>query len=226
MDQNPFNFTSDDLMLNPEPRCPSVLLLDVSGSMAGTPIDELAAGLALYRDELAADSMASKRVEVAVVTFGGEVQVAQPFANADRFTPLTLRATGDTPMGQAIVRALDLLEVRKNEIRQGGVGLFRPWVFLITDGGPTDVQSPYWSQAKERVRQGEERGSFSFFSVGIKGANLDRLKELSARPPLSLDGLRFRDLFNWLSASQKMVSQSKPGDKLALPPVNWNSIDV
>ncbi|MBE7157789.1 MAG: VWA domain-containing protein [Rhodospirillales bacterium] len=227
MEQNPFGVTSDDLMLNPEPRCPSLVLLDVSGSMAGEPIRQLVEGMSLYRDELAADSMASKRVEVAVVTFGGSVQVAQPFCNADQFTPLTFQAGGDTPMGQAIVTGLDLLENRKSEIRQGGVGLFRPWVFLITDGGPTDVDTSYWSQARTRVQEGESKGSFMFFAVGVKGANVNRLRELgSARPPVTLDGLRFRDLFAWLSASQKVVSQSQPGDKLALPPVSWGSIEA
>ena len=227
MEQNPFGVTSDDLMLNPEPRCPSVILLDVSGSMAGEPIRQLAEGVDLYRDELGADSMASKRVEVAVVTFGGGVQVAQPFCNADQFKPLALQANGDTPMGQAIITGLDLLESRKSEIRQGGVGLFRPWVFLITDGGPTDTDTPYWPQARARVQEGEKKSSFLFFAVGVKGANMDRLRELgSARPPITLDGLRFKDLFAWLSASQKMVSQSQPGDKLALPPVGWGSIEA
>ena len=45
---------------------------------------------------------------------------------------------------------------------------------------------------------------------------MDRLSELTERK-YSLDGLRFRDLFAWLSASQKVVSASAPGDKLALP---------
>lgn len=130
-------------------------------------------------------------------------------------------------MGQAIVTGLDLLENRKREIRQGGVGLFRPWVFLITDGGPTDTNTSYWPQARERVRDGEAKSSFLFFAVGVKGANMDRLRELgSTRPPITLDGLKFRDLFAWLSASQKMVSQSQPGDKLALPPVSWGSIEA
>jgi uncharacterized protein YegL len=227
MEQNPFGVTADDLMLNPEPRCPSVVLLDVSSSMTGEPIRQLAEGLALYRDELAADSMATKRVEVAVITFGGSVQVVQPFCNADRFAPLTFQAVGDTPMGQAIVTGLDLLESRKAEIRQGGVGLFRPWVFLITDGGPTDANTSFWSQARERLREGEEKGSFLFFAVGVQGANIERLRELcSKRAPITLNGLRFRDLFAWLSASQKMVSQSQPGEKLALPPVSWGSIEA
>src|SRR5262249_24970944 len=55
---------------NPENRCAVVLVLDTSGSMAGQRIQELNAGLQTFRDELFADSLASKRVEVAIVTFG------------------------------------------------------------------------------------------------------------------------------------------------------------
>ena len=48
---------------NPEPRCPCLLLLDTSGSMNGTPIQDLNAGLSTFRDAIAADSLALKRVE-------------------------------------------------------------------------------------------------------------------------------------------------------------------
>ena len=68
MDQKPFG--TEDFAENPEPRCPCLLLLDVSGSMAGEPIAELNAGLKAFRDELAADELAGKRVEVACMTFG------------------------------------------------------------------------------------------------------------------------------------------------------------
>jgi hypothetical protein len=55
---------------NPGPRCPCLLLLDVSASMTGRPMEELNAGLVLLKDELSADSLASKRVQIGVVTFG------------------------------------------------------------------------------------------------------------------------------------------------------------
>jgi uncharacterized protein YegL len=64
------------LLVTQNPRCPVVLLLDTSGSMRGTPIQELNAGVELFRDELLADALASKRVEVAIVGFG-PVQVIQ-----------------------------------------------------------------------------------------------------------------------------------------------------
>src|SRR4051794_36127754 len=53
---------------NPENRCPVVLVLDTSGSMAGKPIQELNAGLQTLQSELADDPLAAKRVEVAIVT--------------------------------------------------------------------------------------------------------------------------------------------------------------
>jgi len=178
-------------------------------------------------DELAADSVAKRRVEVAIVTFGGEVQVVKPFSTADLFTVPTLEAKGDTPMGQAVVTGLDLLRERKIELSRQGIPQFRAWVFLITDGGPTDIDLPVWNEAVQRVKEGEEKKSFLFYSVGVEGANFDVLKELSpARPPVKLDGLRFSDLFVWLSSSQKAVSRSNPGDKLDLPPVTWGTIEV
>ena len=216
MDQLPFQLVATDLAENPDPRCPSLLLLDVSGSMAGYALAELQAGLDQYKDELSADALASRRIEVGLVTFGGGVQTVSPFVGAPQFTVPRLSATGDTPMGQAIVTGLDLLQARKTELRTHGVQLFRPWIFLITDGAPTDANSAWWQQAVQRIREGERNQSFIFFAVGVKGADMARLSELTERK-YSLEGLRFRDLFAWLSASQKVVSASAPGDKLALP---------
>src|ERR1700733_13738140 len=93
---------------NPENRCPVLLLLDNSGSMQGRPISELNAGLQVFRDELFADSLAAKRVEVAIVTFG-PVKIETDFTGIQYFIAPTLRVAADTPMGAAIERGLDLL---------------------------------------------------------------------------------------------------------------------
>lgn len=77
-------FATSDFASNPEPRCPCILLLDVSGSMNGRPINELNAGLVTFRDELLADPLALKRVELGIVTFG-PVHVEQPFTSAANF---------------------------------------------------------------------------------------------------------------------------------------------
>lgn len=209
-DQVPFGAVT--FAENPDPRCPCVLLIDTSGSMNGNPLSELNAGLVQYKDELVADSLAAKRVEVAIVTFGGQVQTACDFSTADAFHPPTLTAGGDTPMGRAIDQALDLLQQRKEVYRQNGIMFYRPWVFLITDGAPTDA----WSGAAERVKQGESSKSFMFFAVGVENANMDILQQISPRAPLKLKGLRFRDLFKWLSNSQRAVSRSQTTDQIPL----------
>src|SRR3954467_12736183 len=90
---------------NPEPRCPCVLLLDTSGSMSGPKIAELNHGLEAFAEELRSDAMATKRVEVAIVTFG-PVQTIQHFVTPDVFQPPKFVASGDTPMGAAIQNAI------------------------------------------------------------------------------------------------------------------------
>jgi len=229
MDQVPFGGVT--LAENPEPRCPSLLLLDVSGSMAGQPISELQAGLTKYKDELAADNLARKRVEVAIVAFGGVPQVLQNFCTADVLTVPQLTAQGETPMGQAINMGLGLLDDRKQEYRQNGINYFRPWVFLITDGAPTDMNTAAWPEAVEKLQKGEQQRAFSFFAVGVEGANMDVLKQLCvSRDPLKLKGLRFRDLFSWLSNSQQAVSKSKPGETVPLEnstgPNGWAEVSA
>lgn len=218
-EQRPFG---DSVFIdNPENRCPVLLLLDTSGSMQGQPIRELNDGLAVFRDELFADSLAAKRVEVSIVTFG-PVQTVVDFTGLQTFVPPQLNATGDTPMGRAIEQGLDLLAARKKTYRENGISFYRPWVFLITDGGPTDSIV----KAKELIVAGESSKAFSMFAVGVEGANFDVLKSLSpAREPLRLQGLRFRDLFQWLSASLSSVSKSQPGELVALPPpTGWATV--
>lgn len=205
---------------NPEPRCPCVLLLDVSGSMQGQPIAELNAGLSVFKDELCADALAMKRVEVGIVTFG-PARIEMPFTGAENFIPPHLTSQGDTPMGAAIHQAIQLIDNRKAEYKANGISYYRPWIFLITDGGPTDE----WRSAAAAVKEGEASKKFAFFAVGVKGANMETLAQISVREPLSLDGLRFRDMFKWLSNSLKSVSQSTPNTEVALtPPSGWTSV--
>lgn len=208
---DPRPFGTDDFAENPEPRCPCLLLLDVSGSMAGEPIHELNAGLKAFREELIVDDLAAKRVEVACVTFG-PVDVATGFEPAGVFQPPWLDARGETPMGEAIVRATDLVRERKQDYRTNGIPFYRPWIFMITDGAPTDD----WTAAAARVRDGEASRSFAFFAVGVQGANREVLRRISVREPLALKGLQFRQLFQWLSNSMKDVSRSVPGDTTPL----------
>lgn len=209
---------------NPENRCPVILLVDTSGSMAGGPIEALNEGLRTFKETVLEDEQASLRVDVAIVGFG-PVELVQDFVTIDQLNPPHLVAKGLTPMGEAISFALDLLESRKVTYRANGIQYYRPWVFLITDGAP-NPDSP-WQQAAQRVKLAEQQRKLSFFAVGVQGADMNTLSEVAPpiRPPLMLNGLDFKSMFLWLSDSMVRVSSSTVGgDMVALPPVGWGQI--
>lgn len=216
-------FASVEFAENPEPRVPCLLLLDTSGSMNGNPIAELNRGIRTFKDELMTDALALKRVEVAIITFGSTPVVVQDFIGADVFEPPELRADGATAMGAAIEEGLRRLDQRKRMYQLNGLAYYRPWVFLITDGAPTDPVL----NAASLVRAGEARKAFSFYGVGAgPKADFPRLNAICPveRPAVALNGLRFRELFSWLSRSMSSVSRSTPGTSVALPaPTGWMS---
>jgi uncharacterized protein YegL len=209
LDQVPFN--NMEFADNPEPRCACLLLLDTSASMRGDKIRELNAGLVEFGLQLRADTMASKRVEVAIVSFG-PIRVVQPFITADSFFAPELEAAGNTPMGEAVIQAADLIAQRKQSYRSNGIGYYRPWVFMISDGAPTDDIR----RACDVVKQCEKNKSFMFYSVGVAGADMKTLSRISVRQPVRLKGLQFGKLFVWLSHSLSSVSRSQTSDTPAL----------
>jgi uncharacterized protein YegL len=213
-------FIADVFAENPEPRCPCVLVLDTSGSMEGRPLTQLNAGYQTLLTELLEDALASKRVELAVVTFG-PVKLVQDFETPDMIAASDLDVTGDTPMGEAIEFAIDLVKQRKDVYREAGIAYYRPWIFVITDGSPTDS----WKAAARAVKEGEASNAFSLFAVGVEGADMETLKQIAVREPIRLKGLRFAELFRWLSNSLKSVSRSKTTERVALPaPTGWAEV--
>ena len=216
-------FGIDDFATNPDPRVPCVLLLDVSYSMEGGPLDQLNLGVRDYFQELQQDSIASRRVEVAIVSFGTQVKVEADFAlpEAQVFTPL--KANCSTSMGRAIVKGASLLEQRKREYQENGIAYYRPWLFLITDGRPTDGAEA-WDKAVMTVQSGVQNKKFVFYAVGTKDADFATLRDLTSNP-LQLKNIEFKQLFHWLSSSQAAISQSHQGDAVQLPPVDgWGEV--
>lgn len=213
----------NDLIDNPSPRCPVALVLDTSGSMSGEPIAQLNAGAQLFIDEVKRDDLARWSVELGVFTAGGRADCLLDFTGVEQIAGIApMGATGSTPLGEATRMALDRLEARKAQYRKAGVPYYQPWLVIISDGAPTD----HWQDSAQRARELSASRKLVSLPIGVSGADLGVLSAFSSKPAVALDGLKFRELFLWLSASMASVSASTSSDAtVQLPPIDsWGSI--
>lgn len=206
---------------NPAPRCPVVLLLDVSGSMEGEPLKELNTGVQQFFRETSDDETASMSVEAEVITYGGEVKIAVPFSPIHEAVVPTLESNGCTPMGEALRLASKELSARRRLYKNQGIASYKPWVILMTDGMPNDD----WRKAAEEMKSLGEQRKITYIGIGIgEQANFNTLREiLPAHPgPVKLKGLCFKEFFRWLTDSLKSVSASSVAeqDNITLGAVN------
>lgn len=86
-----------------------LMLLDTSGSMAGTPIDELNKGLNKFREDVCKDDTTKEVLDVAVVEFNSDKRVVQNFVPVPYMEPVNLGAGGGTNMSPAIRTAIDMV---------------------------------------------------------------------------------------------------------------------
>lgn len=224
MSTNPLSLRGNsDLLDNPSTRCACMLVLDTSGSMAGAPVAELNAGLQAFIEAVRDDEIASYAIDLGVITAGGSVNEVLPFTSAcavDRHD--ILQATGQTPLGRAVQLALERLEQRKDQYKANGVAYYQPWLVIISDGEPTDA----WEGVAAQSRLLSEQRRLVVMPVGVQGANLHILGQFSSRPAKQLSGLKFREFFEWLSASMSRVSSSNStSSSVSLPKTDsWDSI--
>ena len=209
----------EDLVNNPTARIPVCLCLDVSISMADNDkIGELNRGIELFYEAIREDEVALYSAEVSVVTFNDNANQLVDFAGLElQPTPPRLVASGSTAMGEGVNLALDLLEQRKKEYQDKGVDYYQPWLILMTDGAPNG-SAVELSRAISRTTSLVQDKKLTVFPIGIgNDANLNVLGQFSPnRPPLKLQGLKFKEFFIWLSQSVSKVSQSSPGEKVNL----------
>jgi uncharacterized protein YegL len=203
------------LIDNAEERVPLILVLDCSGSMSGAPIQALQEGLDLLNRDLRADAKAAKSVRIKVITFGWDDRVrAGDWQDVMDFIPPALEASGRTPTGAAMQLALQEVESQKEILRQNGIAYKRPLIYLMSDGVPTDE----WEPIAEQCARAQDAQKVTVFPIAV-GDAADRqvLGQFSRRGAMQLDGLNFKELFLWLSASVKAVSQAVQGQAVQLP---------
>ena len=194
---------------NANERTPCVLVLDCSGSMRGEPIKQLNMGLKALEQELKDDIDASSRVQLLIIKAFGkdEAVVSSDWIDAMNFEAPEMEAGGLTPLGKAMEMALKKIEEQKCLYDSCGITSKRPWIFLISDGEPTDYD---WEIVAKKCREAQQNKKVVIHAVGTQDANLDKLAMFSTNSPKRLSGLRFTEFFLWLSRSVSCVSRAAP----------------
>lgn len=200
---------------NYEQKCLCVLVLDVSGSMIGKPIEELNKGLQDFYSEISSDETTSQRLEISLVTFNHIVHTVQEPALAENFTMPHLDASGSTAMVNAVNEAIDKVAARKQWYKSTGQTYYRPWIILMTDGEPDSDQDV--ATLAQRIKQDTANKRYAFLPIGVENANMKILDEIKGNiPPMKLQGTKFSSFFKWLSASMGTVVTAEAGQQVDL----------
>jgi uncharacterized protein YegL len=198
-------------------RLPVYLLLDTSGSMSGDPIEAVKQGMKALISELRGDPQALETAYLSVITFNSSARQVCPLTELMLFKEPQINAGGSTALGAALRLLTDCIntEVRKSTETQKGD--WKPLVFLLTDGAPTDD----WRQAAEDLKKTKPANIIACAAGAY--ADTTVLKEITDCV-LMMNTLSAGDLaqfFAWVSGSIKMSSKSldaKPGAGIELPP--------
>jgi len=188
-------------------RLPIYLLLDTSGSMAGAPIQAVNQGVNLLFNELMDDPSAIETAHVAVITFDNQADMVTPLTELTQWTPPNLNAGGGTALGDALRLLNDSLDrdIRGNSPDQKGD--WKPLVFLMTDGQPTDR----WEGAADAIKNRTKKKVATIIALGCGGgvdtSTLKRITEVVLLMDTVTPDL-IHDFFEWVSQSVKKASDS------------------
>lgn len=157
-----------------EPHLPCVLILDISASMEGTAITFVNRALSRAVEMIAQDSIARRRVEICLVTFGSSVKVEVPFQTSGQYSPKKLFAGGLSSLNTALIVAMDEIEKRMEAYSNLDVASCTPWIFLLSDGYPSDMER--FEEASGRLHQKIRDKKLNFFPMAVGEADIDFLR--------------------------------------------------
>jgi uncharacterized protein YegL len=188
--------------------------------MSGQPIRELNRGLQEFYAAIEEDLIAANRLEVSIITFGSNIKTIQEPALIDNFDMPTLNIGGTTRLVDAVRQAMRKTEERKQWYKETGQPYYRPIMVMITDGEPDRDQDV--SGLSKEIQEAVDSKKFTFWGLGVKGFNHQILNQICPNnaPALPLSGYKFSEFFKWLSNSIGIITQSKEGESIDLPPVS------
>ena len=228
-----YRMEEGDLASNPEPRTPVILCVDCSYSMRRCQrLERVMEGIASFCRDMDNDPIARDSVELCVISYGGPMaRVELDFGTPDRILESgipRLEADGGTPLVDAVMTALENLELRKRRYRDNGITIYRPWLILIGDGD--ESQSPReLAKAAERLKAESDVKHLNVLCITVGD---EEQMECASLMRLSPDGrvqylrdMKFREFFTWLSRSIEKTSQSMSGEEIHYEPTaTWGEV--
>ncbi len=210
----------DFMSANQLRRLPVYLLLDCSGSMTGEPITAMNEGVAMIYRELMKDPQAVEVVYISIITFGSRADQYQ-LTPLDQFRPPALSASGSTAMGDALRILVQSIEQDLVLNTPTQLGDYRPIVFLLTDGSPTDN----YRDAVQRLHnlRGSRKPTIVALGFG-SGVDTSMLHEVTENVFLmqNFNGNTIKQFFQWLSGSIRQTSQAagSGSNQTLMPPTS------
>ncbi len=178
-------------------RLPVYLLLDTSGSMSGEPIEAVKNGVQIMISSLRQNPQAIETAFLSVITFDSTAQQIIPLTDLASFQMVDIRATGVTALGEALRLVSNKIdsEVAKTTTEQKGD--WKPLVFIMTDGIPTDDWQSGLAEFKKR------KIAFTVACAAGSGADSNILKQITENVVSidTADSATIGKFFQWVTAS-------------------------
>ena len=191
-------------------RLPVYLLLDTSGSMQGTKIVSVNNGVTTIYQELMNDPRSVSTVVISLITFSDQA-MQMPMQPITQFVPPQLSASGTTSLGGALHLLNESLDRDLIANAPGRKGDYKPLVFLLTDGMPTD----HWETEAARLTSRASSRPINLIGLAVgDDADIQLIQQIASITMHMRDasGDNLRAFFEWVSASIKTASQAAGGN--------------
>lgn len=184
-------------------RLPVYLLLDCSGSMQGESIEAVKTGVQTLVSSLRQDPQALETAYLSVITFDSTARQVVPLTELAMFQPPALVATGVTALGDGMSLLADCIGKEVAKTTADTKGDWKPIVFLMTDGVPTDD----WKKGLDRLKQ-VKTGIVVACAAG-PNADTSVLRQITEAVVQldTADASAIQAFFKWVSASVSVGSQ-------------------